>query len=138
VPDRGDPPYHLPIARHALLSAVIAAALLSACGGSDQKSTLPPAPTGTGLVALANLAHDPEVYADATVRTVGTVARGTVNRRRVYLLTGARGGVRIVLEPTARFRRYRGERIEVRGLFSATFAVGYVLLASSVRPAGSL
>jgi hypothetical protein len=90
------------------------------------------------MVALANLAHEPEVYADATVQTVGTVEPGEVGHRRVYLLSGARGGVRIVREPTRRFAPYRNRRVDVRGLFSVTFAVGYVLLASSVRPAGSL
>lgn len=116
--------------------AALATLLLSACGGSNQKSTLPPAPTKSGMVALTNLAHNPEVYADATVQTIGTVTRGTVNRHRVYLLAGAHGGVRIVLEPTATFTRYLGRTVDVHGLFSATFAVGYVLLASSVKAAG--
>jgi hypothetical protein len=138
VPDRADPPYHLLIARSALLLAVLAVLLLSACGGSDQKSTLPPAPTRSGMVSLADLAHNPEVYADATLQTIGTVTHGTVNHHRLYLLSGARGGVRIVLEPTATFTRYLGRRVDVHGLFSATFAVGYVLLASSVKAVASL
>jgi hypothetical protein len=137
VPDPTDPPYHLRIARSALLLAALAALLVSACG-SNQKSTLPPAPTKSGMVSLADLTHDPEVYADATLQTVGTVTRGTVNRHRLYLLSGAHGGVRIVLEPTATFTRYLGRRVDVHGLFSATFAVGYVLLASSVKAAASL
>jgi hypothetical protein len=90
------------------------------------------------MVALGDLAHEPEVYADATVLTVGTVARATVNHQRLYVLAGARGGVSIALEPTATFTRYLGRRVDVRGLFSATFGVGYVLLASSVKAAASL
>jgi hypothetical protein len=139
VPESADPPYHLRIARSALLLAALVALLLSACGGSDPKNpTLPPAPTRSGMVALRNLTHEPEVYADATLQTVGTVTRATVNHQRLYVLAGARGGVRVVLEPTASFARYLGRRVDVHGIFSATFAVGYVLLASSVRAAASL
>jgi hypothetical protein len=52
----------------------------------------------------------------------------------LYALAGGPGGARIVLEPTARFATEVGKRVRVHGVFSVTFAVGYVLLASRVTP----
>ncbi len=89
-------------------------------------------------MALSNLRRNPEVYADATVATVGTVVRVRIGRSRLFALGGGGAGAQIVLEPTASFRPYLGRRVRVRGLFSVTFAIGYELLASSVTPAGSL
>jgi hypothetical protein len=118
-----------------LAMPVLAALALAACGGSSHRSTLPPAPGGGDTVALSNLTHTPEVYADATVQTVGTVVPARVGHMHLYALAGGGGGARIVLEPTARFAADVGRRVRVRGLFSPTFAVGYVLLASRVTPA---
>jgi hypothetical protein len=122
------------VSRAVVAIPVLAALALAACGGSSHRSRLPPAPGSGDAVALSNLAHTPEVYADATVQTVGTVVRTRIGRTHLYALAGG-GGVQIVLEPTARFAADVGKRVRVRGLFSATFAVGYVLLASRVTPA---
>jgi hypothetical protein len=113
--------------------AVLAALFVAACGGG-QRSKLPPAPGGGDAVALSNLAHTPEVYADATVQTVGTVVPTRIGHQHLYALAGGDGGVQIVLEPTARFAGEVGHRVRVHGLFSVTFEVGYVLLASKVTP----
>jgi hypothetical protein len=120
----------------ALAATLVAASALAlgACGGS-QRSALPPAPGGGDAVALSNLTHTPEVYADATVQTVGTVVRTRIGRMHLYALAGGDGGARVVLEPTAWFAGDVGRRVRVHGLFSVTFAVGYVLLASRVTPA---
>jgi hypothetical protein len=114
-----------------------AAIALAACGGSA-RSTLPPAPGGRDTVALSNLTHNPEVYADATVQTVGTVERTTIGHKRLYALAGGNGGARVVLEPTAKFASLLGKRVRVRGLFTVTFEIGYELLASRIMPTGRL
>jgi hypothetical protein len=119
-----------------IVPSVLAALALGACGGS-QRSTLPPAPGGGDAVALANLAHTPEVYADATVQTVGTVVRTRIGRMHLYALAGAAGGARVVLEPTAWFARDVGKRVRVHGIFTVSFAIGYELLASRVTPASA-
>jgi len=116
---------------------VLAALALAACGSSP-RSTLPPAPAGGGAVSLSNLRHNPEVYADATVQTVGTVARTRIGRARLFALAGGGAGVQIVLEPTASFSTYVGRRVRVQGLFTVTFAIGYELLASRITPIGRL
>jgi hypothetical protein len=120
-----------------ILLPLLAALLLAACGGS-RRSTLAPAPGGHGQVALSDLTHNPEVYADATVQTTGTVVRTTIGHMHLYALAGGDGGARIVLEPTARFTRDVGRRVRVRGIFTVTFAIGYELLASRVTPTGTL
>jgi hypothetical protein len=123
------------MSRAVIAIVVLTALALAACGGSSHRSRLPPAPGGGDAVALSNLSRTPEVYADATVQTIGTVVRTRIGRMHLYALAGGGGGARIVLEPTARFAAEVGRRVRVRGLFSATFAVGYVLLASRVTPA---
>src|SRR5579871_3230693 len=115
-------------ARPSLLGALALALVLAACGG-DQRSTLPPAPGRGGAIALRHLTHDPEVYADATIETVGVVVRARIGHMNVYELSGG-GGVRVVLEPTSAFRRDAGQRVRVRGIFTVTFAIGYEILAS--------
>jgi hypothetical protein len=119
-----------------ILPSLLAALALGACGGS-QHSTLPPAPGGGDAVALSNLTHTPEVYADAKVQTVGTVVRTRIGRMRLYALAGG-GGARVVLEPTAWFAGDVGKRVRVHGIFTVSFAIGYELLASRVTPAHSV
>jgi hypothetical protein len=116
---------------------LLAALVLAGCGGG-RRSTLPPAPGGHGEVALSDLTHNPEVYADATVQTTGTVVPTTIGHMHLYALAGGHGGARVVLEPTAQFTRDVGRRVRVRGLFTVTFAIGYELLASRVTPIGTL
>jgi hypothetical protein len=125
------------IARVLIVALLLASPLLAACGGGG-RSTLPPAPGTDGTIALARLRHDPEVYADATVRTIGTVVRTRIRRQRLFALAGGGPGTRIVLEPTARFRALVGRRVRVDGIFTVSFAIGYEVLASRVTPVGSL
>jgi len=112
------------------------AASLAACG-SGAKSTLPPAPGKSGDVALRDLAHYPEVYADAQVATVGTVGRVRAGRTALYVLDGGHGR-RIALEPGARAAGLLDRRVLVSGLFTGTFQVGYEILISRITPAGRL
>jgi len=127
--------YHPQIARRLTALLVLAAALLAACGGA--RSTLPPAPSKAHNVAIRNLAHDPEVYADATVATVGSVARASGRHGPLYQLLGGHGK-RIVLEPSAKAARYLGRRVRATGTFTLTFALGYEILISRITPAGTL
>jgi hypothetical protein len=128
--------YHPQIARRRLTALLVLAAVpLAACGGA--KSTLPPAPARADNVAIHNLAHDPEVYADATVATVGSVARANGPQGPLYQLLGGHGK-RIVLEPTAKAARYLGHRVRASGIFTATFALGYEILISRITPIGTL
>jgi hypothetical protein len=108
---------------------------LGACG--SQKSTLPPAPSGSGEVALRDLAHFPEVYSDAQVTTVGTVASVRAGERTLYVLRGG-DGTRIVLLPTSSAAGEIGRRVRVSGLFSVSFQLGYEILITRIRPAVSL
>ena len=115
---------------------MLAAVPLAACGSA--KSTLTPAPSKADNVAIHNLAHDPEVYADATVATVGIVARaGGTHNPPLYQLLGGHGK-RIVLEPTAKAARYLGHRVRASGIFTVTFALGYEILISRITPVGTL
>jgi hypothetical protein len=122
--------------RRALASAAalaLATLALSACGSA--KSTLPPAPSAKGAVSLHDLAHHPEVYADAKVVAVGTVERA---RHHLYALSGGGGGgggTRIVLEPTSKATPFLGKRVRVSGIFTVTFQVGYEILASKITRA---
>jgi hypothetical protein len=115
-----------------VLLAVLA---LSACGA--QLSTLPPPPSGSGAVALRDLANHPEVYADANVVTVGTVARVSSSKTPLFALDGGHG-TRIVLEPSSRAATLLGRRVRVSGLFTVTFKLGYEILVSRIAPAASL
>ncbi len=111
----------------------IAAALaLAACG--SQKSTLPPSPGTSGAVALRDLAHFPEVYADAQVTTVGVVARTPGG---LYVLDGGHGK-RIALEPSSAAARELGRRARVSGLFTVSFQLGYEILISHIAAGGTL
>jgi hypothetical protein len=109
---------------------------LAACG--SQRSTLPPSPGTAGSVALRDLAHFPEVYADATVATVGTVARIGGRANPLFVLEGGGGGARIVLEPAARAASELRRRVRVSGLFTVSFQLGYEILISRITPVGSL
>jgi hypothetical protein len=136
--------YHPQIHRPLIMLIVLAAVPLGACG--SQKSTLPPSPGRSGSVALHDLARYPEVYADAQVSTVGTVASTGSPHGRRYVLDGGGGGARIVLEPNAgaaadlgrRVAANLGRRVRVSGLFTVTFQFGYEILISRISPAGSL
>jgi len=108
-------------------------AALAACGG-DGRSTLPPAPGASGSVSLRDLARHPEVYADAQVTTVGTVARGHYGRTPLYVLAGG-GGARIALEPGPAAAGLLGKRVRVSGLFTVTFQLGYEILIAHVAAA---
>ena len=108
---------------------------LAACGG--QESTLPPSPGANGAIALRYLAHDPEVYADATITTVGRVARVSTRGAPLYDLLGGHGA-RIVLEPTASVARYDGDSVRVAGTFTVTFELGYEILVSRVTRGDTL
>jgi hypothetical protein len=128
--------YHPSIVRRTLTTLLpLAALLLAACGG--QRSTLPPSPSASGAVALSYLAHDPEVYSDATITTVGTVARAGHSRPPLFVLDGGHG-TRIVLEPSSRAAGELGRRVRVSGLFSVSFELGYEILVSRIVPAGTL
>jgi hypothetical protein len=112
---------------------------VAGCGGS-QKSTLPPSPGKSGAVALRHLANDPEVYADAQIQTLGTVARvrsGRGGRTTLYVLDGG-GGKRIVLEPSSAAAGDLGRRVRVSGIFTVTFQLGYEILISRIEPAATL
>jgi len=113
----------------------LAALALAACG--SQKSTLPPAPGAAGTVSLRDLARHPEVYADATVAAIGTVARVTHAASPLYELLGGHGA-RIVLEPSARAARYAGRRVRVSGIFTVTFKLGYEILVAKITPTATL
>lgn len=128
--------YHPSIARRTLTTLIALAALpLAACGG--QRSTLPPPPSASGTVAIGDLAHGPEVYSDATITTVGTVARARHGRTPLFVLEGGHG-VRIVLEPSSRAAGQLGRRVRVSGLFTVSFQLGYEILVSRIVPAGTL
>jgi hypothetical protein len=113
----------------------LAALALAACG--SQKSTLPPAPDAAGTVALSELAHHPEVYADATLAAVGTVVRVGHSHPALYTLAGGRG-TRIVLEPSGRAAPYVGRRVRASGIFTVSFKLGYEILVSRIRASGTL
>jgi hypothetical protein len=91
---------------------------------------------------LRDLAHFPEVYADAQVTTTGTLTRGSAHGGVVYVLDGGHG-TRIVLESATRSGRLRiarldGVRVRVSGLFTVTFQLGYEILISRISPAATL
>jgi hypothetical protein len=115
--------------------APFAAAVVAACG--SQKSTLTPAPSKSGTVALSYLAHDPEVYANAQVATVGTVERVYSGRTPLYVLAGGHG-TRIVLEPSSSAAGELGRRVLADGLFTVSFQLGYEILLSRILPAATL
>jgi hypothetical protein len=123
------------IRRSPIMLVALAATALAACG--SQQSTLPPSPGGSGSVALHNLARYPEVYADAQVATVGTVAAVHSGHRVLYVLDGGHG-TRIVLEPTDEAASELGRRVRVAGLFAVTFQLGYEILISRISPDGTL
>jgi hypothetical protein len=134
VTDRGPGAYDPAIAR--ILPVLLVALALAACGGGAQRtSTLPPPPGAAGSVALWQLSHHPEVYADATVSTVGAISRVRIGHKHLLALHGA-GGAPIVLEPTKRFAHIVGRRVRVSGLFAVTFEIGYEILASQVSVLG--
>ena len=87
-------------------------------------------------MSLHDLAHHPEVYADATIVAVGTVARAH-SSSRLYQLNGG-GGTRIVLEPTSQATRFLGQRVRVSGIFTVTFKLGYEILVSKITPDATL
>ena len=129
-------PNHRRAHRRAPLATLALAALaLAACG--SQKSTLPPAPGTAGTVSLRDLAKHPEVYADATVAAIGTVARVASPGRPLYALSGGHG-TRIVLEPSSSAARYDGRRVRVSGIFTVSFKLGYEILVSKITPGGTL
>ena len=117
--------------------AALVATVVAGCGGS-QKSTLPPSPGKSGAVALRHLANDPEVYADAQIQTLGTVARVRKGRTTLYVLDGGAGGKRIVLEPSSAAAGDLGRRVRVNGSFTVTFQLGYEILISRIAPAATL
>jgi len=121
--------YHPPIPRCLLTLGVLVTLALAACGA--QRSTLPPSPGASGTVALGELAHHPEVYADASVATVGTVARVGGSRKPLFVLEGGHG-TRIVLEPNSSAAADLGRRVRVSGLFTVTFELGYEILVSRI------
>ena len=116
--------------------AALIATVVAGCG--SQKSTLPPSPGRSGAVALRYLAHDPEVYADAQIQTLGTVARVRKGRTTLYVLDGGAGGKRIVLEPSSAAAGDLGRRVRVNGIFTVTFQLGYEILISRIAPAATL
>jgi hypothetical protein len=118
-----------------MLAALVASVVVGC--GSSQKSTLPPSPGKSGAVALRYLAHDPEVYADAQIQTLGSVARVREGRTTLYVLEGG-DGKRIVLEPSSAAAGDLGRRVRVRGIFTVTFQLGYEILISAIAPAGTL
>jgi hypothetical protein len=118
-----------------LAALALAALALAACG--SQKSTLPPAPGSAGTVSLRDLAKHPEVYADATVSAVGTVARVARAGPPLYTLQGGHG-TRIVLEPSTSAARYAGRSVRVSGVFTVSFALGYEILVSKITPTATL
>ena len=136
VTDRAAPRRRFAVRRGAPAAALAFAAFaLAACG--SQKSTLPPAPGAGGTIALAHLAHDPEVYADATVTTVGTVARLQRPGAALYALRGG-DGAPIVLEPSASAARFVGRSVRVSGIFTVTFKLGYEILVAHIVPSDTL
>ena len=124
--------YHPWIPRCLATLGVLATLALAACGG--QRSTLPPSPGASGTVALSELAHHPEVYADASVATVGTVARVGGGGKPLFALEGGHG-TRIVLEPSSSAAADLGRRVRVSGLFTVTFELGYEILVSRIAAA---
>jgi hypothetical protein len=127
------PPRHLR-ARAPFAALALAAVVLAGCGGA--KSVLPPAPGAKGTVSLNDLARHPEVYADATIAAIGTVAR-VAGSTPLYALRGGHG-TRIVLEPTQSAARYVGRSVRVSGIFTVTFKLGYEILISAIRPVATL
>ena len=122
--------------RRAPLAALALAALaLAACG--SQKSSLPPAPGAAGTVSLRDLAQHPEVYADATVAAIGTVARVAHAGGPLYALRGG-NGTRIALEPSSSAAGYAGRSVRVSGIFTVSFKLGYEILVSKITPTGTL
>lgn len=118
------------------MPALICAALaLQSCGG--QRSVLPPAPSAAGMVSLADLAGNPEVYAGAEVTTVGVVALVRSAGTLRYVFAAARGA-RISLLPGSAVAAHRGRRVRVSGFFTVSFGAGYEIEVSRVAPAGSL
>ena len=124
--------YHQAIPRRLITLGVLGVLALAACGG--QRSTLPPSPGASGAVALSELAHHPEVYADARVATVGTVARVSGGRKPLFALEGGHG-TRIVLEPSSSAAADLGRRVRGSGLFTVTFELGYEILVSRIAAA---
>jgi len=128
--------YHALIRRApATASLFLAALALTACG--SQRSTLPPAPARGGAVSLADLARYPEVYADAQITTVGTIATTSDHGAALLVLRGA-PGARIVLEPAAAAARLVGRRVRVSGVLTVSFKLGYEILIARIAPAATL
>lgn len=98
---------------------------------------MPPAPGAAGTVSLRDLAQHPEVYADATVAAIGTVARVAGAGVPLYTLRGG-NGTRIALVPSSSAARYAGRSVRVSGLFTVSFKLGYEILVSNIRPSGTL
>ena len=115
-------------------AGVVVAAAVLLVSGEGPKSTLPPSPGRGGMIALYYLAHQPEVYADATITTVGTVARVAGASPALYSLQGGHGK-RIVLEPSHSAARELGRRVRVRGVFTVSFQIGYEILVSHIAAA---
>jgi hypothetical protein len=103
---------------------------LTACGAT--RSTLPPRPSAHGgFVPLLRLANDPEVYADATVSTSGTVERAGRNGFRL-----ASPGVTtpIALDPPNLAKPLLGKHVDANGIYTVSFQAGYELLLNTITP----
>jgi hypothetical protein len=103
---------------------------LTACGSA--RSTLPPRPSAHGgFVPLLRLSNDPEVYADATLSTSGTVERAG---RSGFRLAGPGVRTQIALDPAQLARPLLGKHVSASGIYTVSFQAGYELLLNTIRP----
>lgn len=101
----------------------LAVAALASCGGH-------------GALSLAQLANNQDAYAGKEVSTAGVVEEQTnANGSHYYVLADPQQDL-VALRPVSRVRRYRGQRVQVRGRFSVDPRVGRLIRVEQIAGGG--
>jgi len=91
---------------------------------------------GHGALPLAQLANNQDAYVGKEVSTAGVVGEQTnANGSHYYVLTDPQQDL-VALRPASRVRRYRGQRVKVRGRFSIAPRVGRLIRVEQIAGAG--
>ncbi len=91
---------------------------------------------GHGALPLAQLANNQDAYVGKEVSTAGVVGEQTnANGSHYYVLTDPQQDL-VALRPASRVRRYRGERVKVRGRFSIAPHVGRLIRVEQIADGG--